>query len=315
MAVGERAGRRAVGEDREAEAPEAPAQRDPRLVAGPAGVLALGGSAGNAALCRTLARGTVAGAVLQRGIVGDVMDWASDRVGDAMDTRPDEACLDAKEDLEDFMSRDYSREDFHPSTGRGLFDAHYAPADGALTITVGVTFGFANGNPADPTWVASVGGPAAAAAYTADKFVWTEDEKTEWKETAIAQIQGHWSDRWTFHTQRACWEALPPVNVAVRIVERPAAGADKSHFVTTVTKWPTEPGLTESVTPPGAGADQSTARFQESGAEGITNPDVSHFRRTTRTRARYGQVRQPTTPAGSSSRSERPRSRPRIGPG
>jgi outer membrane protein OmpA-like peptidoglycan-associated protein len=60
--------------------------------------------------------------------------------------------------------------------------------------------------------------------------------------------------------------------------------------VTTVNKWPTEPGLTESVTPPAAGADQSTARFQESGADGITNPDSSHFVRDTNTRAKYGEA-------------------------
>ena len=192
--------------------------------------------------------------------------------------------------LDEILSQTHTLEDFHPSTGRGLFDAVYAPGDGQLTITVGITFNFVNGNPADPTWVASVGGPAAAATFTPDQFAWTPEEQTNWKANAISQVTALWGSRYTFFTQKACWAAaLPPVNVAVEIVERPATGEGKSHFVTTVNKWPTEPGLEESVTPPGA-ADQSTARFQESGADGIENPDSSHFVRGTGARARYGQV-------------------------
>lgn len=221
-------------------------------------------SAGNAAVSRMLQR-----AALMR---------------QAVCSPPDQAKLD------ELLSKTYTQEDFHPSTGRGLFDAIYAPGDGLLTITVGITFNFVNGNPSDPTWVASVGGPAAAATYTPAQFNWTTAEQDAWKANAISQITATWGHRYTFFTQKACWaDQLPPVNVAIEIVERPATGEGKSHFVTTVNKWPTEPGLEESVTPPGT-ADQSTARFQESGADGIENPDSSHFVRSTATRARYGQV-------------------------
>ena len=193
--------------------------------------------------------------------------------------------------LDELMSTTYIEEDFHPSTGRGLFDAIYAPGDGNLTITVGISFNFVNGNPADPTWVASVGGPAAAATYTPDQFNWTPEEIRDWKANAISQVTAIWGGRYTFFTQKDCWAGtLPPVNVGIEIAERPATGEGKAHFVTTVNKWPTEPGLTESVTPPAAGADQSTARFQESGADGITNPDSSHFVRDTHTRAKYGEA-------------------------
>jgi outer membrane protein OmpA-like peptidoglycan-associated protein len=192
--------------------------------------------------------------------------------------------------LEELLSTTYTTEDFHPSTGRGLFDAVYAPGDGNLTITVGITFNFVDGNPADPTWLATVG-PAKAATYTPEQFRWTDDEKTQWKENAISTVTTLWGHRYTFYTQKDCWAGqLPPVNVNIEIIERPASGVNKSHFVTTVNKWPTEPGLEESVTPPGATADQSTARFQESADDGITNPDSSHFVRNTGTRARYGQV-------------------------
>jgi outer membrane protein OmpA-like peptidoglycan-associated protein len=192
--------------------------------------------------------------------------------------------------LDELLSKTYTQEDFHPSTGRGLFDAIYAPGDGKLTITVGITFKFVNGNPADPTWVASVGGPAVAATYKPEQFNWTKEEQDNWKANAIAKITATWGHQYVFFTQKACWtDKLPPVGVGIEIVERPESGEGKSHFVTTVNKWPTEPGLEESVTPPGT-ADQSTARFQESAADGIENPDKDHFVRDTSTRARYGQV-------------------------
>jgi outer membrane protein OmpA-like peptidoglycan-associated protein len=193
--------------------------------------------------------------------------------------------------LDELMRTTYTREDFHPSTGAGLFDAIYAPGDGLLTITVGISFNFVNGNPADPTWVASVGGPAAAAGYTPDQFNWTPEEQTAWKENALSRVMAVWNRRYTFFTQKDCWkDTLPPVDVEIEIVERPATGAGKAHFVTTVNKWPTEPGHRDTVMYPAAGVDQETARFHESGADGIENPDVTNFVRNTGTRARYGQV-------------------------
>jgi outer membrane protein OmpA-like peptidoglycan-associated protein len=118
----------------------------------------------------------------------------------------------------------------------------------------------------------------------------TPQEIEDWKASAIASVQAHWGSRYTFFTPRAGWDTLPPVNVSILIEEAPEAGADKAHFVTTVNKWPNEPGLTESVTPPGATDDQSTARFHESGAGGIENLDTSHFTETTASRQRYGDA-------------------------
>lgn len=192
--------------------------------------------------------------------------------------------------LDELLSKTWTTEDFHPSTGRGLFDAVYAPGDGDLTITVGITFKFVNGNPADPTWVASVGGPAKAATYKPEQFNWTKDEQDAWKGNALAKVRDTWAGKYVFFTQKECWAGqLPPVKVAIEIVDRPETGEGKSHFVTTVNKWPTEPGLEESVTPPGT-ADQSTARFQESGADGIEHPDSDHRVRDTSSRAKYGEA-------------------------
>jgi outer membrane protein OmpA-like peptidoglycan-associated protein len=231
-------------------------------------------SAGNAAVSRMLQQGAGLGAVLMR------------------QPAPAPVCTPAEQaKLDELMSTTYTREDFHPTTGRGLFDAVYAPGDGVLTITLGIAFNFVDGNPADPAWVASVGGPAVAATYTPDQFTWTRDEQQNWKDNALAQVIALWSGRYTFYTRKACWaDTLPPVDVEIEIVDRPATGAGKAHFVTTVNKWPTEPGHRDAVTPPGAAADQSTARFHESGADGIENPDSRHRRRTTASRARYGQV-------------------------
>jgi outer membrane protein OmpA-like peptidoglycan-associated protein len=230
-------------------------------------------SAGNAAVSRMLQQGAGPGATLMR------------------QPAPAPVCSPAEQaKLDELMSTTYTREDFHPDTGRGLFDAIYAPGDGDLTITVGIAFNFVDGDPADPKFVAAVG-PAAAAAYTPDQFTWTRDEQQNWKDNAISQVLALWSGRYTFFTRKACWaDTLPPVDVEIEIVERPAAGAGKAHFVTTVTKWPTDKGRQDAVTPPAAGADQSTARFHESGADGIENPDSRHRRRTTTSRARYNRV-------------------------
>lgn len=49
-------------------------------------------------------------------------DWFTDSdsaIGDALNSRDNEAQLDAEEDLRDFMAETYSLSNFHPSTGRG----------------------------------------------------------------------------------------------------------------------------------------------------------------------------------------------------
>ena len=194
--------------------------------------------------------------------------------------------------LDELMRTTYTREDFHPSTGAGLFDAIYAPGDGNLTITVGISFNFVNGNPADADWVAAVGGPANAATYAPEQFNWTPDEIAKWKQNALIAVMSVWNHRYTFFTQKDCWaDTLPPVDVNIEIVERPATGEGKAHFVTTVNKWPTEPGdKRDTVMYPTARQDQQTAHFEESAADGIENPDQSHFVRGTNARAAYGQV-------------------------
>ena len=193
-------------------------------------------------------------------------------------------------DLAGFMSRTYELENHHPSTGRGLFNAAYNPTTGDLTITVKVCFDFRSGNPADPTFVTRVGGPAAAAAFTPDQFTWTPEESAEWETNALSDMESVWSNRHTFHSTRAGFETLPTVRVSVDVVPIPIARRDEAHYVVQVHKWPQEPGLTDSIDRPAAGANQSTGRLHESGTNGITTPDENHFVRDTGTRARYGDA-------------------------
>jgi outer membrane protein OmpA-like peptidoglycan-associated protein len=195
------------------------------------------------------------------------------------------------------MSHRWSKESFKPTTGGGLFDVDYDPAGGEMIATVRIAFKFTTGNPLDPTWFAAIGGLAgfAARGFKAEDFIWTEDEKTKWRTQAVSDIQGVWSERYTFFSKKPYWEGLPPVNVRVVIADAPETGDDdkKAQWVVSVNKWPDDAGLQESMAwPKDRSKNQSTGHLEESSrdAGGSTSPDVNHFSRSTGTRNRYGQV-------------------------
>ena len=223
------------------------------------------------------------------GLYGDWLSDAraglSDLVGDVTNSRPDEARLDAEEDLKRFMGQHFEVANHHPSTGRGLFDAAYEPSSGKLVITLKVCFQFVSGDPTNAEWLAAVG--AAAAGFKAEDFAWQEGEADAWKAQALADVESAWSQQYVFHNTTPFWETLPDVNVSVDVVDAPA---DKAHFVTTIRKWPKDGGVRDAVTPPAAGADQSTAKFEESSNNGITNPDVDTLTRTTASEPQYAVV-------------------------
>jgi outer membrane protein OmpA-like peptidoglycan-associated protein len=253
-------------------------------------VLALQRSAGNAAVSRMMTGAP--GRVLQR---DGLLDTVADRIGDWTDTRADEAKLDAAEDLADFMSRSYVTKNIKPTTGGGLFDAAYDPQSGEMVVTVRIAFQFKNGNIFDPTWLASVGGIAGilAKGWTLDQFIWTDAEERAWAAQTISDIQGLWSERYVFFSQKPGWEALPPVNVKVVIAEAPADGPSKAQWVVTVNKWPDDANMEESMGwPSDRSSNQITGTLHEGAADagGVGSPDVRHFSRDTSTRQRYGQV-------------------------
>ena len=233
---------------------------------------------------------------------GGVLDWMADRVGDWTDSRPDEERRDAEEELETFMGQPYEVEHFHPSAGRGNFDAAYQPGSGILTITVSVFFVFRDGSPGNPDWVANTA--AGDPTFPADAFVWTEDEKTEFARNAVSMVQQHWSRQYTFHCTRPYWEALPDVNVDIAITDAPDAAT--AHYNIEVFKWPDDRVDAAHIDRPGANHGAAHAGHQHnSGTDpdhvggvfnensldgGVGTPDVSDFRRTTATRNAYGQA-------------------------
>lgn len=249
--------------------------------------------AGETPEVRAAPTGTISGDWL-----GDAADYLGDRVEDALDSRPDEARLDAEEDLAAFLGQRFSTEHFHPSTGRGNFDAAYDPRAGRLTISLGVNFVFRDGSPSSPDWVAQTA--AGAPTFTAEQFAWSEAEKEAFSANTIDAVQTHWSHAYSFHNTRAHWEGLPTVEVAIR-VDR-AADAATSHYNLEVFKWPdgrvndahidvpgTNHGASHDGHKVGDGTDHDHVggEFNESAEGGIESPDHSTFTRTTAARAAY----------------------------
>jgi outer membrane protein OmpA-like peptidoglycan-associated protein len=111
----------------------------------------------------------------------------------------------------------------------------------------------------------------------------------------VADIQGVWSDRYTFFTTKPHWEGLPPVNVRVVVADAPPTGDEgkKAQWVVTVNKWPSDANLKEAMTwPKDRSKNQSKGRLQETNrdAGGVEKPDSETRSRSTGARKRYGQV-------------------------
>lgn len=219
---------------------------------------------------------------IQRNPDGDYDWW-----GDIMNSRPDEARLDAQEELREFMGRSFHVENHHPSTGRGLFDARYSPSRGVLDINLKVFFDFQNGDPTNAAWLAQNGGVAGAAHFTPDQFNWEDSEKEAWARNAIRDVRSAWQDQYVFHSTKPYWESLPSIHVHTNIIQSERANA---HFVISVGKWPNDRGLEEAITIPADGSTQSTGHFEETTENGIENLDVRRFVRTPATRIAYGIV-------------------------
>lgn len=209
----------------------------------------------------------------------------------------DLARMQAEAELIFFMSHAWGSDNFKPTTGGGLFAVDYDPRAGEMVVTVRMAFNFATGNPFDPEWLAAIGGLAGwlNTGWTADDFIWKEEEKTKWRTQAVADIQSVWGERYTFFTKKPYWEGLPPVNVRVVIADAPESGDEgkKAQWVVTVNKWPDDASIQEAMDwPSNRAKNQSQGTLQESNrdAGGVNSPDVRHFSRGTTTRKRYGQV-------------------------
>lgn len=178
-----------------------------------------------------------AGRVLQRSptdAVASLAETAREVLRDLTDARPNEAYLDAVEDLAWFLTTAHEVKNWQsPDTGLGAFDASYTPSDGVLAITVRCRFGFHDGS------------AAAFPRVGADKLTWTDPEREDYQRRWLAKTSSTWSGKHTFYCQRDWWEKL-----SAKVVVRFVAVDRDPHFDLQVTKIPRGAHRTSSVTAP-----------------------------------------------------------------
>ncbi len=119
---------------------------------------------------------------------------------------------------EQWRSREYTRENYRPASGSGLFDVHVNPLTGRLSINTRVSFNFISGS------------QAAFSGLQGQTFWWTQDEKDQYREEFMRLVEDSWSGHFHFvHPQ------LPGERVftAVDLIESP-----DFHYRLHVTKIP-----------------------------------------------------------------------------
>jgi hypothetical protein len=162
-------------------------------------------------------------------------------IGDALDSREDEARLDAEEELAAFRARSFSPlTDHQPSSGIGMFDVSFDAATGAMVVTLKVSYNFVNGAPAK-----------VAPGFRPEEFQWTPEEQALWKTRYQSEVSAQWSNQYVFACTKPFWSALR-VSCTVQVVE----DAADPHYVLTVGKYPPDAGMAQSsVCPPGTSHD------------------------------------------------------------
>jgi hypothetical protein len=186
------------------------------------------------------------------------VDHVTDRVGDALDLRKDEAAKDAWEDWQaastarsNFIGKTHAANNFQSESGLGLFDATYDPGAGSLNIALRVKFNFTPGRPSDF--------PSAAP----ETLVWDDASKTSWQTQWASQVEAAWSGKHTFHCQKKHWEDLfARVTVSVVAVD------SGEHYAVNVARIP--PGEFQqssvSIAVPGTGTFDSEDLTPKSGS-------------------------------------------------
>ncbi len=124
-----------------------------------------------------------------------------------------------QEKVKEFQSKTYSKENFSPSTGSGLFDVSLNPKNGRLEVKVNVAFSFVDGNVTKFTGL------------TGQSHLWSDTEKAKWKKDFITLIEGRWGGNYHFINS-----SLPGMNIYVDVeVEEVATDW---HYQLNVTKIP-----------------------------------------------------------------------------
>lgn len=129
------------------------------------------------------------------------------------------AALPPEITLTAFRAGTYEQDNYNPPTGRGLFDASLNPNNGRLEILSKIKFDFIDGTAAD------------FAGHAGESPAWTDAEKTTWKNSFIALIEGRWGGKYHFvHPD------LPGEQVYVDVeVEEANSGW---HYEANITKIP-----------------------------------------------------------------------------
>ena len=203
----------------------------------------------------------------------DIWDYLVDRIGDWTDSRPREALIDELEELQSFIDENYAIINHHPATGLGLFDAFYSPKKGVLDINMKIHFDFQPGD--IQTWRNLQNSSTIANAATEQDFEWTQDEQDLWTKNTLSIVKSAWQDKYVFQSTKPVWKSLlRPIHVHININQTPKKNA---HYIVKVTKWPTEIPKRDSVRRPKEDKP-GTAKFFESGNNGITKPDTNAVR-------------------------------------
>lgn len=118
-----------------------------------------------------------------------------------------------------YLAGTYEQDNYTPSTSLGLFDVSLDPSTGRLEVMTKIKFDFVDGTAAE-----FVG-------HTGQSHIWSDAEKTTWKNSFIALLEGRWGGKFHFvHPD------MPNVQVYVDVeIEEANAGW---HYEANITKIP-----------------------------------------------------------------------------
>ena len=94
---------------------------------------------------------------------------------------------------EDFLAGNYSETNYNPPTGIGLFDVSLNPSTGELLVVTKIKFNFEDGLPADFAGLRRV-----QTRHFVRLISWSDAEKTSWKNSFMALLEGRWGGKFHF---------------------------------------------------------------------------------------------------------------------
>ena len=168
--------------------------------------------------------------------------------------------LQVMSELDLFHIQCYGEQNFHPSTGPGVFDVSFTPIagqPGTLFISLRVAFDFVAARaPADY--------PGAAP----EDLDWqNEEEKTTFASECLSAINSTWSGAMQFQVNKPFWE-----NVLASVQVNVMQSDDAPHYTITVQKIPPGEWAGSDASAPGSGSNHGTANFDSEDVNLATKP-------------------------------------------